>query len=114
MGFAAKQAIDALRRRRVATTPVLREAGVSEHDLVASGPINHRMLAVGQSRFLDCAAQAIDDTAFDLYLAEQADPRNAEIIFYAMSARKILAKPWRSLTAIPGSPTSAGNSQFPV
>jgi AraC-like DNA-binding protein len=41
---------------------------------------------VGQSRLLDCAAEAIGDAAFGLHLAEQADPRNAGIIFYAMSA----------------------------
>ena len=92
MGFAAKQAIDALRRRNVATAPVLRKAGVSEHDLVASGPLNHRISAVGQSRLLDCAAEAIDDTAFGLHLAEQADPRNAGIVFYAMSAAENLGE----------------------
>ena len=55
MGFAAKNAIDALRRRDVATAQVLREAGVSERDLAASGPLNHRISAVGQSRLLDRA-----------------------------------------------------------
>jgi AraC-like DNA-binding protein len=92
MGFAAKQAIDALRRRNVAIAPVLREAGVSEHDLVASGPLHHRILAAGQSRLLDCAAEAIDDTAFGLHLAEQTDPRNAGIVFYAMSAAEDLGE----------------------
>ena len=83
MGFAAKQAIDALRRRNVATAPVLREAGISERDLAASSPLDHRISAVGQSRLLDRAAEAIEDTAFGLHLAEQADARNAGIIFYA-------------------------------
>ena len=92
MGFAAMSAIEALRRRNVATAPVLRKAGVSEHDLVASGPLNHRISAVGQSRLLDCAAEAIDDTAFGLHLAEQTDPRNVGIIFYAMSAAKNLGE----------------------
>ena len=92
MGFAAKNAIEALLRRDVATAPVLRKAGVSEHDLVASGPLNHRILAVEQSRLLDCAAEAIDDTAFGLHLAEQADPRKAGIIFYAMSAAENLGE----------------------
>ena len=92
MGFAAKQAIDALRRRNVATAPVLREAGVSEHDLSASGPLNHRISAVGQSRLLDCAAEAIDDTAFGLHLAEQVDPRGTGIIFYSMSAAETLGE----------------------
>ena len=43
MGFAAKHAIDALRRRNVATAPVLRDAGISESDLVGerSPPTSH-------------------------------------------------------------------------
>jgi AraC-like DNA-binding protein len=92
MGFAAKQAIDALRRHNVATAPVLREAGVSEHDLVASGPLDHRVSAVGQSRLLDYAAEAIDDTAFGLHLAEEADPRNVGIFFYVASAAENLGE----------------------
>ena len=92
MGFAAKNAIDALRRRNVATAPVLRAAGISERDLAASGPLHHRISAAGQSRLLDCAAEAIEDAAFGLHLAEQADPRDAGIIFYAMSAAENLGE----------------------
>jgi AraC-like DNA-binding protein len=92
MGFAAKQAIDALRRRNVATAPVLRDAGISERDLAESGPLRHRISAVGQSRLLDCAAEAIEDTAFGLHLAEQTDPRDVGIIFYAMSAAENLGE----------------------
>ena len=92
MGFAAKQAIDALRRRKVATAPVLREAGISERDLAASDPVHHRISAAGQSRLLDCAAEATEDTAFGLHLAEQTDPRDAGIIFYAMSAAENLGE----------------------
>jgi AraC-like DNA-binding protein len=92
MGFAAKNAIDALRRLNVATAPVLRAAGISERDLAASGPLHHRVSAVGQSRLLDLAAEAIEDTAFGLHLAEQADPRNAGIIFYVMSAAENLGE----------------------
>ena len=92
MGFAAKQAIDALRRRNVATGLVLREAGISERDLAASSPLRHRISAVGQSRLLDYAAEAIEDTVFGLHLAEQTDPRDAGIIFYAMSAAENLGE----------------------
>ena len=92
MGFAAKNAIDALRRRNVATAPVLRAAGISERDLAESDPLHHRISAAGQSRLLDCAAEAIEDAAFGLHLAEQADPRNAGIIFYAMSAAENLGE----------------------
>ncbi len=86
MGFAAKNAIDALRRGNVATAAVLRAAGVSERALAESDPLHHRISAAGQSRLLDCAAEAIEDAAFGLHLAEQAEPRDAGIIFYAMSA----------------------------
>ena len=86
MGFAAKRAIDALRRRNVATAPVLCDAGISERDLAASGPLHHRISAAGQSRLLDSAAEAIEDTAFGLHLAEQTDPRDAGIIFYVALA----------------------------
>ena len=92
MGFAAKQAIDALRRSNIATAPVLREAGISERDVAASSPLHHRISAAGQSRLLDCAAEAMDDTAFGLHLAEQADPRNAGIIFYVASAAENLGE----------------------
>jgi AraC-like DNA-binding protein len=92
MGFAAKQAIDALRRRNVATRPVLRAAGISERDLAESDPLHHRISAAGQSRLLDYAAEAIEDSAFGLHLAEQADPRNAGIIFYVMSAAENLGE----------------------
>jgi AraC-like DNA-binding protein len=92
MGFAAKQAIDALRRRNVATAPVLRAAGISERDLAESDPLHHRISAAGQSRLLDCAAEAIEDAAFGLHLAEQADPRNAGIFFYVASAAENLGE----------------------
>ena len=92
MGFAAKQAIETLRQNNVATAPVLRAAGLSERNLAASSPLDHRISAAGQSQFLDRAAEAIDDTAFGLHLAEQADPRNAGIIFYAMSAAENLGE----------------------
>jgi AraC-like DNA-binding protein len=86
VGFAAKNAIDALRRRNVAIAPVLRASGISERDLAESDLLHHRISAVGQSRLLDAAAEAAEDTAFGLHLAEQADPRNAGILFYVASA----------------------------
>jgi hypothetical protein len=92
MGFAAKQAIDALRRHNVATAPVLRDAGILESDLSASGPLHHRISAAGQTRLLDCAAEAIEDAAFGLHLAEQADLRNAGIFFYVASAAESLGE----------------------
>jgi AraC-like DNA-binding protein len=92
MGFAAKNAIDALRQRNVATASVMRAAGISERDLAESDPLHHRMSAAGQSRLLDGAAEAIEDAAFGLHLAEQSNPRDAGIIFYVMSAAENLCE----------------------
>jgi AraC-like DNA-binding protein len=85
-GFAAKQAIAALRKRGVASAPLLRRAGLSERDLAAEGgsPIG-RVSAQAQAKFLDHAAEAMDDSAFGLHLAEQSDPREAGIFFYVAS-----------------------------
>ena len=72
---------------------MLRDVGVSERDLAESDPLHHRMSAAGQSRLLDCAAEATEDTAFGLHLGEQTDPRDAGTIFYAMSASENIGRP---------------------
>jgi tetratricopeptide (TPR) repeat protein len=89
-GFAARQAIAELHRHSVATAPLLRRAGLSELDLAARGgsPIDHRVSAEAQAKFLDYAAEAVDDSAFGLHLAEQTDPRDAGILFYVASGAK--------------------------
>jgi hypothetical protein len=89
-GFAAKQAIAALRTHNINTAPLLHRAGLSEQDLAAAGrgPLHNRVSAVGQARFIDYAAEALDDSAFGLHLAEQTDPHDAGILFYVASAAK--------------------------
>jgi AraC-like DNA-binding protein len=91
-GFAAKQAIAALRKRHVEIAPLLRRAGLSEHDLALAendgNPTGHRISAVAQVKFLDYAAEAMNDSAFGLHLGEQTDPRDAGIYFYVVSAAK--------------------------
>jgi AraC-like DNA-binding protein len=93
-GFAARQAITALQKHNIATAPLLRRAGLSDHDFVRgeSSPVHHRVPAVGQARFLDYAAEAMDDSAFGLHLAEQADPRDAGILFYVASGAQTLGE----------------------
>jgi hypothetical protein len=85
-GFAAKQAIAALRNHHIATAPLLRRAGLSEHDFAGAendgNPVSHRVSAVAQVKFLDYAAEAMNDSAFGLHLVEQSDPRDAGIYFY--------------------------------
>ena len=84
-GFAAKCAIAALHRRNVATQPLLHRAGLSEH---AFDNPRHRVSAVGQVNILEYAAEAMDDSAFGLHLAEQSNPREAGLLFYVVSAAK--------------------------
>jgi AraC-like DNA-binding protein len=92
MGFAAKEAIAVLRSRHIATAPLLRRAGLSEHDLALAdndgNPTSHRISAVAQVKFLDYAAEAMNDSAFGLHLVEQTDPRDAGVWFYVASAAK--------------------------
>jgi AraC-like DNA-binding protein len=92
MGFAAKEAIAALRKRHVDIAPLLRRAGLSEHDLALAendgNPTSHRISAAAQVKFLDYAAEAMNDSAFGLHLVEQTDPRDAGIYFYVASAAK--------------------------
>ena len=75
-GFALRQAITALEKHNIATAPLLRRAGLSDHDFAKgdSSPVHRRIPAIGQARFLDYAAKALDDSAFGLHLAEQASP----------------------------------------
>jgi AraC-like DNA-binding protein len=92
MGFAAKEAIAALRDRRIEIAPLLRRAGLSEHDLtlaeIDGNLTSHRVAAIAQVKFLDYAAEAMNDSAFGLHLVEQTDPRDAGIYFYIASAAK--------------------------
>jgi AraC-like DNA-binding protein len=65
-----------------------------EYDFGAgdSNPLHHRISALGQAQFLDYAAEAMDDSAFGLHLAEQADPRDAGILFYVGSGAQSLGE----------------------
>src|SRR5215472_9154018 len=88
-GFAAKQAIEMLRKHDVASAPLLHRARISERDLAADdAPLHHRISAIGQGRFLDYAAEAMDDSAFGLHLAERTNPRDAGILFFIASGAK--------------------------
>ena len=70
-GFAARCAITALGKRNVAIAPLLQQAGLSERDFQDR---LHRISASGQAKFLEYAADAVDDSAFALHLAESANP----------------------------------------
>lgn len=81
-GFAARQAIATVRKRNIAVEPLLQRAGLSERE-VESG---RRISAIGQSKLLEYAAEALGDNAFGLHLAQQTNPREARLLFYVTSA----------------------------
>jgi AraC-like DNA-binding protein len=88
-GFAVKCAIAALQRRNIAAGPLLHRAGLPEFELDNS---RRRVTAAAQAEFLEYAAQALNDTAFGLHLAEQANPREAGLLFYVVSAARNLGE----------------------
>jgi AraC-like DNA-binding protein len=81
-GYAARQALAFLRNRHIAFAPLLRRAGLSERDVDDPS----RISATAQSKLLEYAAEAVNDSAFGLHLAEQANPRAAGLLFYVASA----------------------------
>ena len=82
-GIAARLAIAVLKKNNVAIAPLLRAAGLSERDFDSR---QNRISAASQGKFLEYAAEAMDDGAFGLHLAEEANPREAGLLFYVTSA----------------------------
>jgi AraC-like DNA-binding protein len=82
-GFAVKCAIAALRQRGADPGPLLHRAGLADGDLGAS---QRRVSAAAQGAFLEYAALALNDPMFGLHLAEQSNPREVGLLFYAASA----------------------------
>ena len=88
-GFAARQAIAALRKRNIEVAPLLRRVGLSEGDLDNR---QRRISADAQAKLLECAAEALGDSAFGLHLAQQANLREAGLLFYVTSAARTLGE----------------------
>ena len=86
IGFASRLAIAA---------PLLKRAGLSPSVLAIP---QKRISAASQGKFLEYAAEALDDSAFGLHLAEGANPRITGLLFYAMSAAKTLGEALKLLT----------------
>ena len=84
-GFAARCAIAALRERKIAVEPLLHRAGLFEGDLKKT---DRRVAAASQGALFESAAAALDDAAFGLHLAERVNPREAGLLFYALSSAK--------------------------
>ena len=95
-GFAAREAIAMLRKHNIATAPLLLRAGLSEHGLARAADegdgLPQRVSAIGQCRFLEYAAEAMNDSAFGLHLAGQIDWRDVGLYFYASSAARDLGE----------------------
>ena len=91
-GFAAREAIAMLRKHNIATAPLLLRAGLSEHGLARAADgangLPPCVSAIGQCKFLEYAAEAMNDSAFGLHLARQIDPRDVGMYFYAGSAAR--------------------------
>src|SRR5580704_16097422 len=88
-GFAARQAITVLRKRNIEVAPLLRRVGLSERDLDNR---QRRLSAVAQVRLLEYAAEALGDSAFGLHLAQQANLREAGLLFYVTSAARTIGE----------------------
>jgi Arabinose-binding domain of AraC transcription regulator, N-term len=82
-GFAARQAIAALRQRNFAIAPLLQRIGLSEHDFDNR---QRRISALAQGKLLEYAGEALGDYLFGLHLAQHANPREAGLFFYVASA----------------------------
>jgi AraC-like DNA-binding protein len=85
-GFAARRSLAVLRERGVAVVPLLERAGLSVHDF--DDRPQRRISAAAQGRFLELAAEAVDDSAFGLHLAKETDPSDAGVLFYVASGAK--------------------------
>ena len=86
-GFAARRVLVVLQKRKIDAAPLLRRAGLSDYN---PDDRQRRMSALSQARLVEYAAEAIADTAFGLHLAQETDPREAGLLFYAVSAGKDL------------------------
>ena len=95
-GFAAREALAMLRKHNIATAPLLLRAGLSEHGLARAADEGNglplRVSAIAQCKFLEYAAEAMNDSAFGLHLAKQIDPRDVGLYFYASSATRDLGE----------------------
>jgi len=82
-GFAARQAIAVLRKNNAPIASLLERAGISESDIEDR---QRRISAMAQGKLLEYAAEALGDNEFGLHLAEQANPREAGLLYYVASA----------------------------
>jgi AraC-like DNA-binding protein len=88
-GFAAQQAVAALRKHGIDPAPLLERLGLSEQDLNKD---QNRISAEAQAKLLEFAAEALHDPALGLHLALKVNPREMGLLFYVASAAKDLGE----------------------
>jgi AraC-like DNA-binding protein len=93
-GVATRRAIGQLKAARIDPGPLLAKAGISQLEL-AQEP--KRIAAEGQLRFLEFAAEALDNSVLGLQLAQKFDLRETGILYYVMAASHNLGEAIRNL-----------------
>jgi AraC-like DNA-binding protein len=88
-GFAARQTLAVLRKRNLDVAALLHRVGLSER---AFDDPQSRISASAQAKLLEYAAEELGDSAFGLHLAQQANLREAGLLFYVTSAAKTLGE----------------------
>ena len=84
-GFAARRVLAVLQKRKIDAAPLLRRVGLSDYN---PDDRQQRISASSQARLVEYAAEAVADTAFGLHLAQETNPREAGLLFFAVSAGK--------------------------
>lgn len=88
IAFASKFAFAALQARNLPAASLLKRAGLSEREIETP---RGRISLGNQGKFLEYAAEALEDSALGLHLAEGANPREVGgLLFYVTSAGKNL------------------------
>ncbi len=88
-GFAARRAVAALRSHDIDPAPLLERLDLSEP---AVNTDQIRVSAAAQAKFLELAAEALNDPALGLHLAMNVNPREVGLLFYVASAGKDLGE----------------------
>ncbi len=93
-GVATRLAVGQLKAARIDPEPLLAKAGISRSKL-AEEP--KRIGAESQLRFLELAAEALDNAVLGLQLAQQGDLREMGVLYYVMAASHNLGEAVRNL-----------------
>ena len=93
-GVATRLAMRELKNAKINPGPLLAKAGIS---LLTLGEEPKRVNAESQIRFLEIAAEALDDTALGLHLAQHFDLREGGMLYYVSAASRDLGDAIRNL-----------------